>query len=120
MLPKSWWKKGRQGTNYYKLKILENKFLLPFDIYILKFPSGSHIQKHVDPVEDGRRHFRLNVVLKPAPEGGVFRKHGDCPHFHIFGPFEFFRPDICPHSMTQVQGGSKYYLSIGWLWGRDK
>jgi len=27
----------------------------------------------------------------------------------------FFRPDVSKHSVTKVEGGTRYVLSIGWL-----
>lgn len=39
------------------------------DCYILKYPEGSEIPPHTDPVP-GRKHWRMNVVLKRATVGG--------------------------------------------------
>lgn len=34
------WTKGRQGSGYDKLKIMESRFPLPFDIYLIRYPIG--------------------------------------------------------------------------------
>lgn len=116
MLLKDMWKRGRQSDSlYFKLKIFESTFPLPFDVYLLKFPTGGDIREHTDPVSVDKRHYRVNVVLKPAKRGGEFRVHTQQDLYYKIGPFEFFRPDLCVHSMTPVVAGTKYYLSIGWL-----
>lgn len=56
--------KGRQGTGYAKLKLLRSE-RLKMDAYILKYPEGSHIPPHTDPV-DSNKHYRLNVVLEKS------------------------------------------------------
>jgi hypothetical protein len=84
---------------------------IKFDMYLLKFPEGSEIAPHVDKVSNGR-HFRLNIVLNHAVEGGEFAC--DSPMFET-NRIKLFRPDICQHSVTRVEQGSRYLLSIGWV-----
>jgi hypothetical protein len=57
------WQRGRQGTGYDKLLLLANPFFVPFDLYLLRFPDGTEIPPHQDPVT-GKRHYRLNIILK--------------------------------------------------------
>jgi hypothetical protein len=64
------WEKGRQGTGYDKCLTLASPFPVPFDCYLLRFPEGTEIPPHRDPVAAGR-HYRLNIVVKRAPSGGV-------------------------------------------------
>lgn len=109
----SWlrWEKGRQNTGYDKLLLLGNPFLLPFDCYLLKFPEGTAVPPHRDKVERGR-HYRLNVVLKRSSGGGEFV----CANPIIDSPrVKLFRPDLEEHSVTEVQGGDRWVLSIGWV-----
>jgi hypothetical protein len=84
---------------------------LGFDSYLIRYPEGSEISPHVDPVQAGR-HYRLNIVLKAPRAGGEFI----CAT-PIFATkrIKLFRPDACEHSVTRVIGGSRYVLSIGWV-----
>lgn len=105
------WEPGRQGTGYDKLLLVANPLLIPFDCYLLRFPEGTQIPPHRDPVKSGR-HFRLNIIVKRSPSGGEFV----CVD-PIFATdrVKFFRSDLCVHSVTRVVGGSRYVLSIGWV-----
>ncbi len=107
------WKAGRQNTGYEKMLLLVNPFLLPFDLYILRFKPGTEIPTHTDPV-DKKRHYRLNIVLRQARSGGDFI----CaePIFET-RRIKLFRPDVSPHSVTKIQCGTRYVLSLGWVWG---
>lgn len=105
------WDQGRQGTGYGKKLLLTGRWPLPFDCYLLKYPEGSEIPPHVDPVVKGK-HYRLNIVLKASKQGGEFM----CatPVWAI-GRIKLFRPDVCEHSVTKVKGSTRYVLSIGWI-----
>jgi hypothetical protein len=105
------WVHGRQGTGYDKLLLLGNPFILPFDCYLLRFPVGTEIPPHRDPVSAGR-HYRMNIILKRSPKGGDFVC--DRPMFHS-RRLNLFRSDICTHSVTRVEGSPRYVLSIGWV-----
>jgi hypothetical protein len=104
------WEKGRQDTGYSKLTIFN---ILFFDLYILKFPTNSEIPSHVDLAN--RPHCRLNIVLKKATEGGKFI----CSKTILnWSRIKLFRPDIHEHSVTKITKGTRWVLSIGWLYGR--
>ena len=105
------WQRGRQGTGYDKMLLLTAPWPLPFDSYLIRYPEGSAIPAHTDPVQSGR-HFRLNVILKAPQSGGEFT----CAN-PIFASrrVKLFRPDVGEHSVTRVVGGSRYVLSIGWI-----
>ena len=109
------WQRGRQGTGYDKMLLATAKWPLPFDSYLIRYPEGSAIPPHTDPVQSGR-HYRLNVVLKSPKSGGEFI----CAT-PIFATkrVKLFRPDACEHSVTQVVGGSRYVFSLGWVLGRS-
>ena len=113
----SWlrWEKGRQESGYWKLLLARSK-LLKFDVYILKLPTGCHVPAHRDEVP-GFRHFRLNVTLRKAREGG-FTLIQPAPRI-LYGIQEerayVFRPDLYTHMVTEVKEGSVWLLSIGWL-----
>lgn len=105
------WQRGRQASGYDKMLLLQSLWPLPFDIYLLKFPAGSEITPHVDRVERGL-HYRLNLVIRRARSGGEFV----CSNaIHDSPRIKLFRPDICEHSVTRVESGTRYVLSIGWV-----
>lgn len=91
--------------------LLQSMWPLPFDVYVLRFRAGSEIPPHTDPVATGR-HYRCNIVLKRAQEGGEFVCAAP-----IFASrrIKFFRPDACEHSVTRVLKGTRYVFSIGWV-----
>ena len=105
------WQRGRQQSGYDKMLLLQSLWPLPFDVYVLRFPEGSEIAPHTDPVAIGR-HYRCNIVVKRAGEGGEFICK--TPIFTT-RRVKIFRPDACEHSVTRVIRGSRYVLSIGWV-----
>jgi hypothetical protein len=108
------WQRGRQGTGYDKMLLLTAPWPLAFDSYLIRYPDGTEIPPHTDPVDKGR-HYRLNIVLKSPRSGGEFV----CatPLFAT-RRVKLFRPDACEHSVTRVVGSSRYVLSIGWVLGK--
>ena len=44
---------------------------IKFDTYLLKSPEGSEVKPHKDKVLSGK-HYRLNLILKRAEQGGEF------------------------------------------------
>ena len=105
------WQRGRQHSGYDKMLLLQSRWPLPFDVYVLRFRQGAEIPPHTDPVAEGR-HYRCNIVVKAAGEGGTFLC--DAPIFATMR-IKVFRPDACEHSVTRVVRGSRYVLSIGWV-----
>ena len=104
------WKPGRQGTGYRKLLLAQGRWPLPFDAWLLHFPEGSYVPVHRDPTEG--QHWRLNIILKAADQGGTFISRGtvwDGPRLKIF------RSDLCAHAVTPVVAGNRWVLSIGWV-----
>lgn len=105
------WQQGRLGSGYSKMLLIESKWLFKFDVYLIKFPKYSYISPHTDPVEKGR-HFRLNLLLKKAKEGGEFI----CSDFlYSSNRIKLFRPDIREHYLTKIIKGKRYIISIGWI-----
>lgn len=105
------WVGGRQETGYEKMLLATAPLPVPFDLYLLRYRTGSSIPAHVDPV-DGRRHFRINIVLREADQGGVFK----CmqPIFET-RRIKVFRPDVSEHSVTEIERGERLVLSLGWV-----
>ena len=99
------WEKGRQGTGYLKRILFQNSFS---DCYLIKYPDKTFIPKHVDNV-DGKRHFRLNIVLKKPLSGGIFK----CEKSILHTPrIILFRPDKYSHELTPVEG-ERLVFSLG-------
>jgi hypothetical protein len=109
------WQRGRQGTGYDKMLLFTARWPLRFDSYLIRYPEGSEIAPHRDPVQEGR-HYRLNLILKSPRAGGEFVC--DAPLF-ASRRIKLFRPDACSHSVTRVAGGSRYVLSLGWVLGKS-
>ena len=105
------WDRGRQDTGYDKLLLAANPFLVPFDLYLHRYPVGPHIPSHRDPVPNGR-HYRLNVVVRRSIAGGEFIC--DNP-IYSSERVNFFRPDVSTHSVTKVEGRLRHVLSLGWI-----
>jgi hypothetical protein len=106
------WVAGRAGTGYFKLLVFESK-RLHCDCYILKYPVGSFINCHKDPVE-GRRHFRLNIVIWGSAKAfGVVGGRRLCAFDWFWGRVILFRPDLLEH-WVGLSNGVRYVLSIGW------
>jgi hypothetical protein len=110
------WAQGRQKGGYWKMALLPDRVsrALKADLWILRYPDGSSIPEHSDPVP-GRRHWRLNVVLWAPRAGGVFSCKAPGPKASFaFGQRVFlFRSDLCPHQVSRVEGGSRWVLSAG-------
>jgi hypothetical protein len=104
------WEIGRQHSGYVKYLIFESQ-RLKLDVYLLKFVEGSKITPHIDEVIEGK-HYRLNIYLRNAREGGEFSVSQ-----HIFRNrfMCLFRPDKFIHSVSEVKSGTRYVLSIGKL-----
>lgn len=106
------WEPGRQGTGYEKLKLVERwKFFSRFkwDLYLLRYPVGSGIPWHRDPVPK-HRHYRLNIYLWNAAIGGTPE------HANVIVStrwFTLFRPDLAVHRVNPVIKGTRYILSLG-------
>lgn len=90
------------------MQLVSGKWI-PFDLWLLRFKVGAYIPPHTDKVTD-RRHYRLNIFIKPAKVGGEFRV-GSAIYQNRF--MAFFRPDISIHSVSKVEVGTRYVLSIG-------
>jgi len=105
------WQKGRQRSGYDKMLLAALIWPFKFDMYLLRFPTGSEIAPHTDKVLSGR-HFRLNIVIIEAHEGGDF-----CCSATIFETrrIKLFRPDLYEHAVTRIDSGCRYVFSIGWV-----
>ena len=103
------WLPGRQQTGYEKLLLAT--WPERFDLYLLRYRKGASIPPHTDPV-DGKRHYRVNVVLREAKRGGYFTC--GAPIFWS-RRVKVFRSDVAEHSVTTVEEGERVVLSLGWV-----
>ena len=100
---------GRRKTGYLKKKIWSfSLWFFGSDCYFIKYPIGSEVDEHTDPVK-GKRHYRLNIILTKPVLGGVFIKNGRQRKSRI----QFFRPDKDNHQVTRVMLGERKVLSFG-------
>jgi hypothetical protein len=106
------WTKGRQGTGYEKLKLLElgHRSIGGIDAYLLKYGVGDSIPVHTDPVP-GKRHYRLNLTLRNAKEGGELWVEKKI--LGIGKRIILFRSDLAKHSVTEIGSGVRIVLTIG-------
>lgn len=103
------WQTGRQNTGYLKKCLwISRRFL--FDVYLIKYPTGTAIPPHCDLTDLGDHH-RLNIIIKRG-EGGEFHCEGN---YRKWWRFNYFRPDIQRHWVDEVTSGERLVLSIGWI-----
>lgn len=102
------WQEGRQNSGYFKLKLFEVRWPIGIDCYLLKFEDGVSVPEHTDPVTD-KNHYRLNLTVRKAMEGGQFVCEKSILNFWRVC---LFRPDINKHSLTIVRG-KLIMLSLG-------
>jgi len=105
------WEKGRQNTGYDKMLVGGGYWPNSFDLYLLRFEEGQEIPPHIDKV-DGGAHYRLNIVLKTAKEGGEFLCKDP---IYETKRIKYFRSDISEHAVSKVKKGTRYVFSIGWV-----
>jgi Rps23 Pro-64 3,4-dihydroxylase Tpa1-like proline 4-hydroxylase len=104
------WTLGRQNTGYKKLKIFQ---FLNMDCWLLKYEKGDYIPVHTDPVP-GRKHWRLNITLKKANEGGnLYIQDVDNKRWRVGGNLVLFRSDIQPHEVSRIISGERLVLTLG-------
>ena len=96
------WQRGRQGTGDDKMLLLTAPWPIPFDSYLIRYPEGSEIPPHTDPVASGR-HYRLNLILKSPRAGGEFDALQACAQFHslVSASRPIFDSD---HSLELIDG----------------
>ena len=80
-----------------------------WDIYLFHYPEGSYIPKHKDPSKYGK-HYRFNIELKKAEEGGIFTCN---KVIFKFWRFCLFRADSNYHKVSRIGKGSRWILSFG-------
>lgn len=107
-----WWHKGRGDSGYFKFKLWS---FHRFDCYILKYPKGSEIHSHIDPVTNSEHH-RWNYSFGSYIGGRFYLMAPLGRHYIDKNPYKF-RPDEEYHGVSKVLWGTRYVLSIGWTKG---
>ena len=81
------WQRGRQGTGYDKMLLLTARWPLRFDSYLIRYPEGSEIPPHTDPVQGkalvgidggcgtGHRHLGTEGAAPSSLESGAVRSY---------------------------------------------
>ena len=107
------WVKGRQDTGYWILLLawVPKRWWnpVPFDIHVVKYPTGAYVSPHLDKLQSGRRHYRLNILLTKPPGGEFVSESVIYRNSRVI----LFRPDLFTHSVTPVSSGTRYVLSFG-------
>lgn len=105
------WQKGRQGSGYSKMLLGTLMWPIPWDCYLIYYPKGVGIPPHQDKVDKGA-HYRLNLILWKPVLGGEFKCEKS-----IFSSnrIKLFRPDQELHSVTPIEQGNRWVLSLGWV-----
>lgn len=106
------WRPGRQGTGYLKLLLAKGA---TWDAWLLKYPAGTGVQPHRDPVAAGREHHRLNIVLRGDKQALRVGLHSRAVLRHwLGGRITWLRPDWLTHAVPPVSR-ERLVLSIGWV-----
>lgn len=137
------WAPGRQGTGYdilplkqvlpgepraaagrseagadtlitRSLALLGTPFEDYWDVYLIRYLEGSHIARHVDDAQHGKRHRRINALLTPAAGGGELWIDGRQIELAVGDAVRFY-PDREVHEVTPVVG-TRLLFSVGaWI-----
>lgn len=105
------WEYGRQKTGYRVMTLFYSRHLR-CDCYLLRYIKGDSIPVHKDTVSHYVNHFRLNIVLRNAKEGGEFEVRNA---LWKWWRVVLFRPDEEPHSVSEIKAGERWVLSFGWV-----
>lgn len=104
----SWmkWTPGRQGGDYRKMLLF--RWLPWLDVYLIDYEPHTGLGWHRDIV-DGRRHWRLNIMLRRG--GALFVRKLDGALQLSYRRVEFFRSDDW-HMVTKSMS-RRLVLSFG-------
>lgn len=129
------WTGGRQGTGYEKaalppaselsaavVRLLERaqaavdpggRAAHRQDAWLLRYPRGASVPRHVDPpLDGGLAHVRLNLLVRAPERGGLLRCDGTEVALTA-GDAVLFRPDVVVHEVSAVEVGTRLVLSVG-------
>lgn len=129
------WETGRQGTGYERLALrslvdqdplyayLADRALRligaphenHWDMWIIRYPDGSHIPPHKDEATVfGLRHRRLNALVRAPRAGGDFVADGQVVPLAV-GDAVLFYPDETEHSVSKVDDVRLIFSVGAWL-----
>lgn len=101
---------GDDKFSHLGYKIFTIFFNKRFDCYLFHYKEGSYIPRHKDP-SFGKRHYRLNIVLKKPKEGGQWLCKKTI--FNFKERVIVFRADDSYHQITKITKGDRWLLSFG-------
>lgn len=106
------WENGRQGGGYSKMALLPTWLSrrLKADAYLICIPANTTIVKHKDPVTEGYKHYRMNVIIRR----GIGRMFILGPITRYGGRIDIFRPDLYEHGL-QPAPADIWMISFGCL-----
>lgn len=79
------------------------------NIYLVRYPEGHSVVRHVDMVSKGRL-YKLNWILAKPSSGGEFICEKTI--FNLFGRLYLFRPDLYEHRVSTIERGNRWLLSF--------
>ncbi len=79
------------------------------NIYLVRYPEGHSVGRHVDMVSEGPL-YKLNWVLAKPGAGGEFICEKTM--FNLFGRLYLFRPDLYEHRVSTIERGNRWLLSF--------
>jgi hypothetical protein len=112
--------------------IKSNAYWASFDAWLIYYPDRGFVKWHKDPVEDGKKHRRMNIVVTEPRAGGSLRlfvpSRGSsfCNDYEPADQIELwpsagqgviFEPSEVEHMVSENRGG-RLVLSIGMLLDR--
>ncbi|BES73124.1 hypothetical protein RE428_41420 [Marinobacter nanhaiticus D15-8W] len=86
--------------------LLQSKRL---NIYLVRYPEGHRVRRHLDMVSEGCL-YKLNCVLVKPKVGGEFIC--DKNLFNLANRLILFRPDLHQHEVSRIEQGSRWLLSF--------
>ena len=78
-------------------------------LYLVRYPEGHKIAPHLDMVSEGKL-YKFNCVLVKPRSGGEFFCERNI--FNLFGRLILFRPDLHQHSVSKIERGNRWLLSL--------
>jgi hypothetical protein len=101
------WQQGRQGAEYFKWTLL--RLWHRADLHILKIMPHAWVPIHRDPVEAGRRHWRINITILGGGSLLIRRNRWLSASRRVVA----FEPGALDHAFRNAQRAT-YQVSIGW------
>lgn len=110
------WHDGARRSGYQKLLLAYASRPWMWELLLLRYTPGVGLPPHTDRLPVGKlsnwRHYRLNIVVKRAKQGGEFVMHEGRPIFKCWRVY-LFRADQYLHEVKPIIEGTRYVLNLG-------